>query len=126
MPNLDLSKAVSQLLEEYGEDVDATIKKTLDTVGKKAAEVVRAKSPTGAGKKSGSYKKGWRSESVKVAYGINQIIVHNRTDWMLTHLLNNGFYSVRAKRRIPGDGHLDKAETEINELLIKEVEDSLK
>ena len=63
---------------------------------------------------------------MKIAYGMNQVIIHNKTDWSLTHLLNNGFYSVRAGRRINGDGHLDQAESIINEMLIKEVEESLK
>lgn len=126
MPTIDLSKAVNQLLEEYGNDIDGAIKQAMKKVGKDAVSVVKEKSPVGAGKKSGQYRKGWRAEDVKIAYGMSQVIIHNKTDWSLTHLLNNGFYSVRAGRRIDGDGHLDQAESIINEMLIKEVEESLK
>lgn len=125
MPTIDLSKAVNQLLEEYGNDIEETIKKSLDKVGKEAVNVLKEKSPVGKGKKSGQYRKGWRSENVKIAYGSYQIILHNKTDWSLTHILNNGFYSVRAGRRIAGDGHIDAAEQVINDMLIKEVEGNL-
>lgn len=125
MPTLDLSKAINQLLEEYGTDVDGAIKEALNKVGKEAVNVLKEKSPVGKSKKAGQYKKGWRAENVKIAYGSYRIITHNKTDWALTHLLNNGFYSVRAGRRIPGDGHIDAAEAVLNEMLIKTVEESL-
>ena len=118
---LDLSKAVSQLLEEYGDDVNESIDKALKSVKTDAVNVLKEKSP----KRSGQYARGWRAEDMKVAYGMHQIVLHNKTDWMLTHLLNQGFYSVRAGQRVAGDGHIDAAESVINEMLIKKVEDSL-
>lgn len=119
---LDLSKAVNAVLEEYGETVEDSMQKVLKDVGQQAVNILKEKSP----KMSGRYAKGWRADAEKLAYGSYEIVVHNKTDWNLTHLLNNGFYSVRAKKRIHGDGHIDSAETAINEKFVKEVEGALK
>lgn len=125
MPNIsiDLSSAVNQLLEEYGDGVQDTINKVLKDVGKEAVGVIQAKSSKH--NHTGRYMKGWRAEVVNEGYGINTVIVHNKTDWNLTHLLNNGFESVRHHKHIAGDGHIDDAEKEINDILIKKVEGSL-
>lgn len=122
---IDLSKAVNQLLEEYGTDVQESVKKAIKSVSKEAVNVLRTKSPVGKGKKAGQYAKGWRAEDIQEAYGMHTLVLHNKSDWNLTHLLNNGFYSVRAGKRIPGDGHIDAAEAAINEMVIKKVEESL-
>lgn len=121
--NIDLSKAVNQLLEEYGDGIQDTINKVLKDVGKEAVGVIRSKSS--AHNHTGRYMKGWRAEIVNEGYGINTIVLHNKTDWNLTHLLNNGFESVRHHKRVEGDGHIDDAETIINEMLVKKVEENL-
>ena len=128
--NIDLSKAVNQLLEEYGDNLHDAINDAIVDVSKDAVDVIKAKStsrpPARHNVRTGRYAKGWKAEIIKEAYGMVKVILHNRTDWMLTHLLNNGYYSVREKTRKPGDGHIDAAEKEINEMLIKKVEESLK
>lgn len=123
MPQLDLSKQVADILEEYGDDLDASIKKVLQDVGKEGVAVLKETSSGHV--RTGRYAKGWRLEVVKEAFGMFKVVLHNKTDWMLTHLLNNGYYSVRKKDRIKGDGHIDDAEKQINEKLLKKVEDSL-
>ena len=119
---LDLSKAVNAVLEEYGDTVEDSMQKVLKDVGQKAVSILKEKSP----KMTGRYAKGWRADTEKLAFGSYEIVVHNKTDWNLTHLLNNGFYSVRKKMRIHGDGHIDSAEKAINEEFVKEIEGALK
>lgn len=121
--SIDLSKAVNELLEEYGDSVTDTINKVLKDVGKEAVGVIQGKSSKH--NHTGRYMRGWRAEVVNEGYGINTIVLYNKTDWNLTHLLNNGFESVRHHKRIAGDGHIDDAEKVINEMLIKKVEGSL-
>lgn len=128
MPTLDLSKAVTQLLDQYGEDITTTVKQAIKEVAKEAVPIVQSVSPVNkhqVAKDKGRYRKGWTYAVTNEGYGMNTMTIYNKTDWQLTHLLNNGFYSVRAGRRIEGDGHIDKAETEINDLLIKKVEKEL-
>ena len=123
MQTLDLSKAVQDILNEYGDDVAEGIQKALTSVGKEGVSVLKAKSNGHI--RTGRYAKGWRADKVQLGYGMYEIVLHNKTDWNLTHLLNNGYYSVRAKKRIPGDGHIDSAETDINNEFIKTMEEEL-
>lgn len=120
----DLRKQVSALLEQYGDEIKETVQEVATEVGKESANIVRQKSA--AHKLTGSYMKGWTSAVDTGKYGSVSVRIYNRTDWQLTHLLNNGFYSIRAGRRIDGDGHIDSAEEEINNLLVKKLEERLK
>lgn len=125
MPSaLDLSQQVNKILEEYGDDLSEAIKKTLQNVGKEGVAVLKEKSA--AHNNTGRYMKGWRVAVQLEAFGTYTVVLHNKTDWNLTHLLNNGFESVRHHKRIAGDGHIDAAEAVINEKLMKEVEADLK
>lgn len=120
----DLRKQVSALLEQYGDEIKEAVQEVATEVGKESANIVRQKSA--AHKLTGSYMKGWTSAVDTGKYGSVSVRIYNRTDWQLTHLLNNGFYSIRAGRRIDGDGHIDSAEEEINNLLVKKLEERLK
>lgn len=120
----NLRKQVSALLEQYGDEIKETVQEVATEVGKESANIVRQKSA--AHKLTGSYMKGWTSAVDTGKYGSVSVRIYNRTDWQLTHLLNNGFYSIRAGRRIDGDGHIDSAEEEINNLLVKKLEERLK
>jgi len=124
MPALDLSQQVNKILEEYGDDIDAAVQKALKDVGKDGVSVLAEKSDKHV--RTGRYAKGWRVDVSKEMFGSFVVTLYNKTDWMLTHLLNNGYYSVRGKRRIKGDGHIDSAESVINEKTIRQVEESLK
>lgn len=96
---------MEKLLEEYSKEVDDACIKAVTQTARNTASLLRSTSP----KKTGTYAKGWtvKREDEKTA------IVHNRTRYMLTHVLNNGY----AKRnqygtygRVGGDGHIANAE----------------
>lgn len=73
---------VKDILDEYSSDIQEGISQEAQNVAKKGASELKNTSP----KKTGSYRKGWR---VKTTKGKNQIscIIHNATDYQLTHLL---------------------------------------
>lgn len=119
-----LRTAISQLLQQYGDEIKDTVEQVAQEVGKESADIVRQKSAPH--RLTGSYIKGWTSKMETGKYGTVTVRIYNKTDWQLTHLLNNGFYSIRAGRRVDGDGHIDSAEDEINNLLIKRLEERLK
>ena len=122
--DMGLAKAVTTILEEYGEDIDSAAEKAVKGVGDEAVKIIRDRSSKHV--RTGQYVKGWRALYGFIGYGMRTLTIYNKTDWQLTHLLNNGFYSVRAKKRIAGDGHIDSAETAINDKFINSVEESLK
>lgn len=73
---------MKELLDEVNRDVEQSAKTNIQRVAKESVQKLKNASPV----KSGSYAKGW---SVK-KNGDMDVIVHNRTDYQLTHLLENG------------------------------------
>lgn len=120
----DIKVAMSKLLAEYGDEINEVAQEVVKQAGKEGAKIASQKS---AGhRRTGSYIKGWTSTVETGKYGTVFVKVYNKTDWQLTHLLNDGFYSVRAGRRIEGDKHIDNAEVEINDMFVKLLEERLK
>lgn len=63
-------------------------------------------------KLTGDYRKGWRAKRVG-----DKFIIHNKTEYRLTHLLENG-HAKRSGGRVEGIPHIRPAEQEaINEFL---------
>ena len=81
----DLGKVVSDILEEYGEDIYKGVREAVPKVAKIAKQEVQAASPVRKkGGKAGRYKKGWAiKEEVKTQLRTD-FIIHNRTDYQLT------------------------------------------
>lgn len=73
---------MQELLDEFSQEVQDV---TDDAIRKTAAEAVEKLRNTSP-KASGTYAKGW---AVK-ATGTWARVVYNKTDWQLTHLLENG------------------------------------
>lgn len=80
---------MKDLLDEVNKEVKDATKHGIDTVSKESVQKLRNTSP----RKSGSYSKGW---AVK-REGEMDVIIHNRTDYQLTHLLENG-HVIRNKK----------------------------
>ena len=110
---------MEELLEEIDKDVQKSAKDNINTVAKESVQKLKNTSP----KKSGSYAKGW---GVKKE-GDMDVIVHNRTDYQLTHLLENG-HVIRNKKgtygRTRGIKHIAPVEEwAIDELPRRIIED---
>ena len=73
---------VSELLSEYSQDIQDAITLEAQNVAKKAQNELRNINP----KRTGAYSKGWRVKTSK-GNGYVSSIVHNSTNWQLTHLL---------------------------------------
>lgn len=80
---------MEELLDEINREIGDSAKKNMNAVAKESAQKLKNTSP----RQSGSYAKGW---SVKKE-GDMDVIVHNRTDYQLTHLLENG-HVIRNKK----------------------------
>ena len=96
---------MKELLDEVNKDVENSAKRNIQTVAKESAQKLKNTSP----RKTGSYAKGW---GVK-RQGEMDVIVHNRTDYQLTHLLENG-HVIRNKKgtygRTNGIKHIQPVE----------------
>lgn len=98
----ELSAIISAELENYSEEVAESIKDDVKEVSKWLLKELKKKSP----KKTGTYRKGWRT---KVAFeGKNgvRIIVYNAVRPGLTHLLEFGHVKSKGVGRVEGKPHI--------------------
>ncbi len=112
----DLAAAIAKELSEYSQEVTDGIKKDVKQVAKECKQEIQQNSPV----LTGSYKKGWRE---KVAYESGsdiRAIVHNKTDYQLTHLLENGHAKVNGGR-VDGHPHIGPAEQNAAKKLLQKV-----
>lgn len=82
----DLSDVIAQELENYRQDVTDSVKNDVKTVAKECKQEIQAKSPI----LTGDYKKGWRVKKVFESENDIRVVVENKTDYQLTHLLEHG------------------------------------
>ena len=80
---------MKELLDEVNKDIEQSAKTNIVTVAKESVSKLKNTSP----RKSGSYAKGWGVKK----QGDMDVVVHNRTDYQLTHLLENG-HVIRNKK----------------------------
>lgn len=73
---------INDILNEYSNDIQEGITADAQKVAKEAKAELRNTSP----KLTGEYRKGWRVKTEK-GRGYVDCIVHNATDYQLTHLL---------------------------------------
>lgn len=102
----ELDKLIKEL--KNFRDIEArTLAEELIAAGKQAQKELRATAPRRKkGKTAGRYAKGWTVKSVDKKNGKFEVIVYNKTDYQLTHLLENGHALVRGGRTI-GKGWVD-------------------
>ena len=73
---------IKEILDDYSFEVQEGITKAAQKVAKEGANTLKHTSP----KKTGDYRKGWRVKTTK-GRGFVECIIHNATNYQLTHLL---------------------------------------
>lgn len=111
-----ITDEINKILKEYTEEVEKGIDLVGENVAKKTVKQLRTTSP----KNKGSYAKGWRITKIN---GKN--IIHNKTNYQLTHLLENGHAKVNGGR-VAARVHIKPAEEKAVNEYIKEVEKVIK
>jgi hypothetical protein len=109
---IDLSKEITKALTEYTQEVTEGLEKAKKDIAKDTAKELKKTSP----ELTGDYKKGWAVKKVGTAQ-----VVHNRTDYQLTHLLEKG-HAKRGGGRVPAYPHIRPAEQRAIEEYVEQVE----
>ena len=73
---------IREILNDYSLDIQEAITEEAQLVAKKGVAELKNTSP----KRTGKYHKGWRTKTDK-GRGFVDCVIHNATDWQLTHLL---------------------------------------
>lgn len=119
-----ISVQMKEILEEYNKRVKNASRVAIQRVGRESVKKLRNTSP----KKTGSYASGWRVKKLVERNGVTDVVVHNATDYQLTHLLENG-HIVRNKKgtygRAPAHKHIAPVEEWANNELPLEIEREL-
>lgn len=99
-----LAHEINRQLALFAGVVQADIADAADEVAKLGVTKLRTKSPVGA---TGDYAKGWRVKKVGT-----KRIVHNATEYRLTHLLEKG-HATRDGGRTTAQPHIKPVENEL-------------
>lgn len=108
-----LGATIAGSLQEFSNEKIKKIKEIISEKSKECAKNIKKDSP----KRNGKYAKGWTAtkqfeDNLNISY-----VVHNKTDWQLTHLLENG-HANRDGSRTEGIPHIEpnceKIEAEID------------
>lgn len=116
---------MDKILDSYSREVQEATNKSIDSVSKESVSKLKDTSP----RKTGDYAKGWRVKKERGRDGLQTVTVHNKTNYQLTHLLENG-HVVRNKKGAYGRTRPIKhiapvEEWAVNELP-REIEERLK
>lgn len=96
----ELTTAINEILEEYGGNVTEGVKAAVLKVAEIAKQETKAGSPYGYGRKGRHYANQWYVKEDVVDRFRTDAIVHNRTKYQLTHLLEKGHALKKGGRTI--------------------------
>ncbi len=103
---------MKELMDEVNKDVERSAKTNIQRVAKESVQKLKNTSP----RKTGSYASGWGTKK----QGEMDVVVHNRTDYQLTHLLENG-HVIRNKKGTYGRTHGIKHIAPVEEWAVDEL-----
>lgn len=122
---INITDQMEKILNDYSVEVKRATNNSIDVVAKQAVSKLKNSSP----RKSGSYARGWGIKRERGSGGINTVTVHNKTNYQLTHLLENG-HVIRNKKgtygRAPAHPHIKPVEEFAKSELPAEIERELK
>lgn len=113
MANINqLANEIMQALNGYEDHVVHGIEEAKTKVANDTVKMLKADSP----KKTGKYASGWTKKKMGTGY-----VIHNRTHYQLTHLLEKGHAKVGGGRVPPAKIHIKPAEEKAIEMLEQEI-----
>jgi hypothetical protein len=97
----DISSEIANELRRYTHVLEEDVQKAIQETSKGLVQDLKTHSP----ENTGNYAKGWRIKK----QGKLKNIVHNKTDYRLTHLLEHG-HAKRGGGRVAAQVHIEPAE----------------
>lgn len=122
MSDIDIGAAIMKELGTYSNELAERVNKT----SKKYANKLRRELEETSPEKTGDYKKGWKVKQVYKSHTLSQYVVHNATDYQLTHLLEFGHAIKGGTQRVKPIPHIAPAEEKVVSEFMNEVEKAVK
>lgn len=85
---IEIADSVREILDDYSVKTKRVTNDEIDKIGKEAVQKLKNTSPRRPN--GGDYAKGWAFKRYRPRSGIIDVVVHNKTHYQLTHLLENG------------------------------------
>ena len=111
-----LAAAIADALEEFQEETMQDVKNSVEDAAKFCVNELEENSP----ELTGDYAKGWRKKTAYESATDIRVDVYNKTDYQLTHLLEDGHAKVSGGT-VPGTPHIGPAAEKASEKLGKDV-----
>lgn len=123
-----VSSAILSLLEDYADDVEGATEKAIDATARQTVKNLKNYRPAGA-EVYGSWDKylaGWTSTSDKLSSYSYKRKVHNKTKYMLAHLLEHGHNDIHGNKFADPFVHIKIAEDKAAKLIESNIEKEIK
>lgn len=117
----DLADEVMKGLKDYAKIAVDDLKIAIKNAGETVKDEIEKTAP----RKTGKYKRSWAVKKVSETSDSLKLAVHSKTQYRLTHLLENG-HAKRGGGRVAARPHIAPAEKKGEEKLISEVERKLR
>lgn len=119
---MDIGMKIIKELETYSNDLVERVNISSKKCANKLKREIQGNSP----EKTGDYKKGWRVRQVYKSHTLSQYVVHNATDYQLTHLLEFGHAIKGGTQRVKPIPHIAPAEEKIADEFMNEIEKAVR
>lgn len=113
-----LGRAITRELQIFNSDVEKGLEKAKEDVSKMGVQELKAGGDFK--NRTGKYRKGWRVKKEGTNY-----IIHNATDYQLTHLLERG-HALKGGGRAQAYPHIAPTESDIIDEYEKKVKEYLR
>ncbi len=113
----ELATEIARGLEDYSQEVADIVKEAVDEVANEEVPKLKSTSP----KRTGAYAKSWTKKTGYESERSKRKTAYNKEHYQITHLLEHGFYSQKAGRRIAPQEHIKQREEESKTLLEKKI-----
>lgn len=111
---------ISKILDDYSLEIQEAITKEVQKVAREGKQQLNHSSP----KQTGDYRKGWKVQTTK-GFGFIKCVIHNKTDYRLTHLLEKPHATRNGGRTTP-KVHIKPVEEYCNQKLEENITNIIK
>lgn len=124
----EISEAVMEYLTEYREDIQEDVEEVTDEITKAARDELKQTSPRSGRRRKKPYYRGWSVKLQKKNRYKYSKVVWNKTNYQLTHLLENGHIKSNGTGWVAPQPHIkpveEKYKVKFVDLLTKKIKES--